>query len=62
MSIHSVTLRGYSAIIESSNKMYLDLGTYRSCGNEYILINKDGLYDIQINFVSRAIKIANVFA
>ena len=41
MSIHSVTLRGYSAIIESSNKMYLDLGTYRSCGNEYILINKD---------------------
>ena len=41
MSIHSVTLKGYSAIIESSNKMYLDLGTYRSCGNEYILINKD---------------------
>lgn len=27
-----------------------------------ILINKDGMYDIQINFVSRAIKIANVFA
>ncbi len=30
--------------------------------NLNILINKDGLYDIQINFVSRAIKIANVFA
>lgn len=30
--------------------------------NLNILINKDGLYDIQINFVSRSIKIANVFA
>lgn len=30
--------------------------------NLNILINKDGLYDIQINFVSRAMKIVNVFA
>ena len=30
--------------------------------NLNILINKDGLYDIQINFISRAMKIVNVFA
>lgn len=30
--------------------------------NLNILINKDGLYDVQINFVSRAMKIVNVFA
>ena len=41
MSIHSITLKGHCAIIEESNKMYLDLGVSQSRGNEYIFIKKD---------------------
>ena len=41
-------------------KNYFEI-TYEDV-NLNILINKDGLYDIQINFVSRAMKIVNVFA